>query len=215
MSMVERGFFIAVEGIDGSGKTTQAHLLAGWIFDQYRKSDSVVLTREPSATKFTKEIHETLNASRADAASVPKDRILELFILDREEHVDKVIAPSIHAGRIVVCDRYKYSTIAYQSAQGILSSELVSKNAGFPIPDVVLVFNADPETCVKRMASSRKNLDAFEKQSFLEKVKKQYVNLPRLLPNEKFIFIDANQSIEKTHQDAIAAVKSYLDAWSK
>ncbi|MFH0970760.1 MAG: dTMP kinase [Candidatus Diapherotrites archaeon] len=213
--MPEKGIFIVVEGIDGSGKTTQAQLLTNWIFSNYKTIDTVVLTREPSNTRFTKEIHERLSQKNKETISMLKDRMLELYVLDREEHVDTLIAPLLSQKHVVVCDRYKYSTIAYQSSQGILTSHAIRVNAGFPIPDIVLFFNASPESCVERMEKSGKIMDKFEKKEFLEKVKSQYLQLPHLLPNENILIIDANRPIAEIHADVIKAVKIILDDFVK
>lgn len=211
--MVGKGLFIVTEGIDGSGKTTQASMLARWIFDNHKKVNTIVLTHEPSDTKFTKEIYERLHSG--DVNQTPKERMLELYVLDREEHVDTIIAPALTKGQLVICDRYKYSTIAYQSAQGILTSHAIAENNPFPVPDLVLLFNVNPETTVERMKNAGKRVDVFEKREFLDKVKEQYLKLPGLLPKEKFHVINANQSIELVHEDVKNAVKSMLDEYIK
>jgi dTMP kinase len=179
----------------------------------YNGINTVVLTHEPASSKFAKEIQERLHSKNPN--ETPKERMLELYVLDREQHVDEVIAPALSMGQLVICDRYKYSTIAYQSAQGILTSHAIAENAGFPIPDLVLFFNLSAEKCVEQMQKSGKVLDGFEKIEFLEKVKAQYVKLPQLLPNEKFITINANQSIEQVHEDVKKAVKPLIEQWLK
>lgn len=211
--MAQKGLFIVTEGIDGSGKTTQASLLAQWIFGNYKRVNTIVLTHEPSNTKYTKEIYERLHSG--DPNQTPKDRMLELYVLDREEHVNEIIAPSLAKGMMVICDRYKYSTIAYQSAQGVMTSHAISENGGFPIPDLTIFFNVNPETTVERMKKMGKPVDVFEKKEFLEKVKAQYLKLPSLLPNEKILVINANQSIEDVHADVTKAVKPLIEQWLK
>ncbi|MEK6970919.1 MAG: dTMP kinase [archaeon] len=211
--MTRKGLFIVTEGIDGSGKTTQAGLLAEWVFNSHKGVNTILLTHEPSDTKYTKEIYQRLHSG--DPHQTPKERMLELYVLDREEHVNEVIAPALAKGQFVICDRYKYSTIAYQSAQGILTSHAISENAGFPIPDLVLFFNVNPEASVERMKKLGKPVDVFEKIGFLEKVKSQYLKLPQLLPNEKIHSINANQSIELVHEDVKKAVKPLIEQWLK
>lgn len=215
MEMASKGLFIAFEGIDGSGLTTQASKLVDWIFSTYKKVDTVVLTREPSQSKFTKEIHDRLSVKNADSNAVSKERMLELFVLDREEHVNNTITPALNQKSIVICDRYKYSTIAYQSAQGVPVAHAIDENDSFPIPDITLIFNASIETCISRLQQSGKELDAFEKGVFLEKVRGQYVKLPSLLPKEKFHVINANQSIEQIHADVVKAVKPFVELMVK
>jgi dTMP kinase len=213
--MSERGLFIVVEGIDGCGKSTQAMMLASWIFSEFKGVDSVTLTHEPTNSKFGKNIYARLQNKSSDESQTAKERMLELYVLDREQHVDTLIAPILAKKGLVICDRYKYSTIAYQSAQGVPMQHTIDENVGFPVPDVTLVFNINPETCVARMEKAGKNLDKFEKIAFLEKVKEQYLRLPTLLPNEKIQIINANQSIEQIHADVAKAVKPLLDAFVK
>ncbi|MBM3281976.1 MAG: dTMP kinase [Candidatus Diapherotrites archaeon] len=209
--MAEKGLFIVFEGIDGCGKTTQVSKLVDWIFSTYKKVDSIVLTREPSQSTFTKEIHERLSLKNSNPAAASKERLLELFVLDREEHVDKIITPSLNKNAVVICDRYKYSTIAYQAAQGIPMAHAIDENDSFPIPDMVLIFNATPETCVERMNKSGKEMDAFEKTAFLEKVRANYIKLPALLPKETFHVINANQSIDQIHLDVIKVIRPLVE----
>ncbi len=213
--MATKGLFIAFEGIDGCGKTTQASKLVDWIFSNYKKVDSIVLTREPSQSKFTQEIHTRLSLANADDGSNTKERMLELFVLDREEHVNKIITPNLSQKAIVICDRYKYSTIAYQSAQGIPIAHVIDENDSFPIPDLTLIFNASVENCVSRMEKSGKELDKFEKSAFLEKVRGQYVKLPSLLPKENFHVINANQSLDQIHADVVKVVKPLVELMLK
>lgn len=209
--MAAKGLFIVFEGIDGCGKTTQASKLVDWIFSTYKGVDSIVLTREPSQSKFTKEIHERLSVKNADSSSNSKERMLELFVLDREEHVNKIITPNLLQKAVVICDRYKYSTIAYQSAQGVSTSLAIDENDSFPIPDLTLFFNASVENCVARMEKSRKEMDKFEKSAFLEKVRAQYVKLPTLLPKEKFHTINANQPVDVVHADVIKVIQPLIE----
>lgn len=213
--MATKGLFIALEGIDGCGKSTQASKLVEWIFSNYKQVDSIVLTREPSQSKFTREIYERLSAKNVDEGSNTKERMLELFVLDREEHVNRIIAPNLNQKAVVICDRYKYSTIAYQSAQGIPLAHAIDENDSFPIPDITLIFNVNVETCIARMQQSGKEMDKFEKTSFLEKVREQYIKLPSLLTRENFHVINANQSIEQIYTDVVKAVKPYIEMMLK
>ncbi len=212
---MEKGLFIVTEGIDGCGKSSQAMKLADWIFSNYKKINTILLTHEPTRSKHGVEIYRRLQEGNKDSSAVVKERMLELYVLDREEHVNEVIAPALEKRMVVICDRYKYSTIAYQSAQGVSNSHVIEVNAGFPVPDITLIFNATVENCISRMEKSGKKMDKFEKASFLEKVKDQYVKLPTLLPNERIHMINANQSIDQIHADVIKAVKPFVEALAK
>ncbi len=210
--MVSKGLFIVCEGIDGCGKTTQAQLLVNWIFSNYKVVDSILLTREPTKSKYGLELSQRLREMKSFEEN--KERLLELFVLDREQHVDNQIIPLLEQKAIIICDRYKYSTIAYQAAQGIPVARTIDDNAGFPIPDLVLIFNASVDNCVKR-THGKQGMDTFEKKDFLERVKANYATLPKLLPKEKFHIINANASIEQVHQDVLKEIKPLLDSISK
>ncbi len=200
-----------VDGIDGCGKSTQALRLVEWIFNQHKKIDTIVLTNEPTQSKFGLEIRKYLDSVSEGREILSKERLLELFTLDRENHVDEIIAPMLEKKAIVICDRYKHSSIVYQSTQGIPVQSIIQKYVGFPIPDITLIFNANIESCIARLDSRGRSLDKFEKKEFLEKAREQYVRLPTLLPKERIQIINANQSIEQVFQDVVKAVKPLLD----
>lgn len=209
--MMSKGLFIVFEGIDGGGKTTQVNLLLSWIFSTYKGVDSIILTREPANSKFTQEIRERESMKNNDPSSMAKDRMLELFVLDREDHVNRIIAPNLEKKCVVISDRYKHSTIAYQSAQGVPIQFAISENDGFPVPDITLLFNISVEKAMERMEKSGKQMVKWEKAPFLEKVKEQYLKLPGLLPKERIQVINANQTTELIHEDIKRAVKPLLD----
>ncbi len=204
------GLFIVLEGIDGSGKTVQALKLSEWVFSNYKGVDSVLLTREPTHSKFGMELRQRLPST--DNPESSKERFQELFTLDREEHVDSIIAPALEKKSIVIGDRYKYSTIAYQSAQGVSTQRIIDDNAGFPIPAITLILNLPVDVGLARTQQRGKPLEIFEKKDFLEKVKALYAKMPQLLPKEKITLINANQSVEHVHADVVNAVKPMLDA---
>jgi len=104
----ERGYFITFEGIDGAGKSTQLRLLADLLV---ARGQTVVTTREPGSTPFGEQVRSMLLAS--EIALTPNTELL-LFLADRTEHVARVIEPALAAGKIVLCDRFSDSTIAYQ-----------------------------------------------------------------------------------------------------
>lgn len=207
--MVSKGLFVVVEGIDGCGKTTQAVKLLEWIFQNYKSADNIILTREQTRSKYGIEISRLLREMK----NVEEDRekLLKLFVLDRQHHVEKVISRMYAENVIILCDRYKYSTIAYQGAQGISVTRLVSDNLPFPVPDLVLIFDVSIENSLLR-TGARGQTDLFDKKKeFLEKVREGYVKMPATFPNENIQFINANQSIEKIHEDVVRVVKPLIE----
>ena len=110
--LIAGGLFIVIEGIDGTGKSTQLHLLA----EKLRQLGyAVVATREPTNGPYGQKIRELF----VDRGAVSQEEELELFIADRDQHVKEVIAPALADGCVVICDRYYLSTIAYQGANGM------------------------------------------------------------------------------------------------
>ncbi|QQR92340.1 MAG: dTMP kinase [Candidatus Iainarchaeum archaeon] len=208
--MVSKGLFIVCEGMEGTGKSTQSIKLAQWLFDYSKSIDSVVLTREYTNSRFAQEIRRRLKEMHNPDEN--RERLMELYVLDREYHVDNMIVPNLAKNAIVVSDRYKHSTICYQGAQGVATTRLVEENNGFPIPDITIVFNASVDTVMSRLQSRKADEQIFEHREFLEKVKENYARLPQLLPKEKIVFINANQTPEQVHEDVIKAVKPLVDA---
>lgn len=159
------GRLIAFEGIDGTGKSTQVRLLAE---ELARRGHEVVQTREPTDGPYGQRIR----ALYQDRDSVTREEELELFINDRREHVAQVILPALAAGKVVITDRYYYSTAAYQGAAGLDPGEILLANEAFaPQPDLVLILELDPAIGVDRIQNLRnENLNAFEQEEGLARV---------------------------------------------
>ncbi|OEY86772.1 dTMP kinase [Wolbachia pipientis] len=141
--------FITFEGIDGSGKTTQSKLLA----DCFAYHD-VVLTREPGGTYFAEKIRKILLTSEID-------RTAELLLLlsMRQEHMEKLILPSLQAGKIVICDRFIDSTIAYQGYGLGISLELIEKLhnlINIKYPDITFILDIDVKLALQRAQNKNK-----------------------------------------------------------
>ncbi len=159
------GFFVVVEGIDGTGKTT----LARNIYLRLKnKGFSAIFTFEPTDGPWGKKLRRSFLASMR---LTPQEE-LELFLKDRKEHVEKIIRPSLDQGKIVVCDRYYFSTMAYQGARGLDPEAIRKTNETFaPMPDLVLLLELDPKAAIKRIKESRGEVpDNFEQIEYLEKV---------------------------------------------
>lgn len=160
-----RGLLIAFEGIDGTGKSTQICLLAERLRGQ---GLPVIATREPTDGQYGRRIR----ALFTNRASVTPEEELALFIADRREHVDEVIAPALERGTIVLTDRYYFSTAAYQGAVGHDPQAIIAQNEEFaPVPDVVLLLTAAPAVGVHRVQQLRQEtLNDFEQEQGLAKV---------------------------------------------
>ncbi|HEY0882594.1 MAG TPA: dTMP kinase [Archangium sp.] len=162
--------FIAFEGIDGSGKSTQAKKFVEWARAQGRE---VVSSREPTDGPWGKKIRE----ARFTARLSPQDE-LEAFINDRKEHVETLIKPALARGAIVVVDRYYYSTVAYQGARGLDPQALLARNRAFaPVPDCVVLVDLDPKLALERIQSRGEGTDLFENLAALTKVRQIFLSL--------------------------------------
>lgn len=203
------GRFIVLEGIDGCGKGTQAKLLANWLFDA-DKRNTVVLTREPY--RLVGEIRTILKSAASPSEKLKE--LAELFVKDRKIHIRECIAPSLKKGHFVVSDRYKYSTLVYQSCQGMDIRRLVALHARMPVPDLAIIIDVPAEVAAERLQKDarerRPNAEMFEELGFMKKLREGYRNLPGLLPEEKFAVIDGNRPVDEVFNGIMAAVKSVL-----
>ncbi len=159
-----RGFLIVFEGIDGTGKSTQIDLLAAFLGDC---GHPVVTTREPTDGPHGRRIRSLYH----ERAQVSREEELALFIADRRDHVQAVIAPALAHGSVVLCDRYFLSTAAYQGAAGFDPDEIITMNRFAPDPDLALLFELDPTLAVQRIMHHRGDqLNEFEHLDYLQKV---------------------------------------------
>ncbi len=194
------GKLIVFEGIDGTGKTTQLALLARHLC---RKGYTVVTTREPTEGTYGKQIRELY----LDRESCSREEELELFLADRREHVDSLILPALREGKIVLCDRYYLSTVAYQGAVGFDPDEILQRNDFAPVPDLALLFEVPISTSLKRITQGRgEQLNDFEQAESLSRVSRIFhvLNLPCIRR------IDADRSIDAVHLDVLAATQSLI-----
>jgi dTMP kinase len=143
-----RGLLIALEGIDGSGKSTQARLLAAALEKLGRE---VVLTREPSDGRAGQELRRYLEGP---SRYLSPEQELELFVADRREHAERTIQPALAAGKTVITDRYYYSSVAYQGALGLDPGKILALNESFaPRPHLVFVLGLPVSLALKRLAA--------------------------------------------------------------
>jgi dTMP kinase len=196
--------FIVFEGIDGCGKSTQMLKLADYLFKK-NKYTHIVLTREPYKKREIREILKSNNNPDSE-----KEKLTQLFIQDRREHINDVILPALQRNITVLSDRYKYSTICYQAAQGGNIVELIEKQKDMPIPDFVFIIDTPVEIAIDRMMNDLGKRDAvhkFEKSpEFLEKTRQNYLRL-QYLPKEKIILVDGRKTINEIFDD----IKRYFE----
>ncbi len=202
----QTGLLIAFEGIDGTGKTTQIRLLAEKLT---ARGYQVVATREPTDGPYGRRIRELF--TKRHHVSVQEE--LDLFMADRKEHVREVIAPSLAAGKIVLTDRYYFSTAAYQGATGQDPEKIIKLNQAFaPAPDLVLLLMVPPHIGVHRIKTLRQeSLNDFEKESSLEKVSEIFDNLK----GDFIKRVDGTQPVEEVHKRIMAYVDDLINKRGK
>ncbi len=187
-----KGVFIVLDGLDGSGKSEIVKLLHNYLFSKSKKY-RILTTREPTNGTYGKEVRDIL-AMETDP-SINGQKLLELFIKDREEHLKNIILPFLnhsneHEVNIVICDRYYYSTIAFQAVQGLDMKMLVEINKEFLRPEVAFILDLRPEVALERIKGREK--EKFEKLEFMKKLREKFLELPKLL-KENIKIIDASK----------------------
>jgi dTMP kinase len=186
--------FIVFDGIDGSGKTTQINLLKEYL---EKKGCDIFITSEPSKGENGKKIEDILR--RRAASEISKEKWLDLFTLDRKENVREIIG-ALKEGKTVLCDRYYYSTLAYQ----LNEEEWQSYVQKFIKPDLIFILDVSSEVGLKRVKEkyeqSGEKRTYFEKQKILKDVRKKFLLLPNYL-NENIKIIEGNRKIQDIFED--------------
>ncbi|MDH6624330.1 dTMP kinase [Streptomyces sp. LBL] len=187
------GFFIALEGGDGAGKSTQAEALAEWI---RAKGHEVVLTREPGATPVGKRLRSIL----LDVSSAGLSHRAEalLYAADRAEHVDTVVRPALERGAVVVSDRYIDSSVAYQGAGRDLSPTEIARINRWAtdglVPHLTVLLDVPPETARERFTEAPDRLES-EPAEFHARVRSGFLTLAAADPG-RYLVVDAGQEPE-------------------
>ncbi len=199
------GRFFVIEGIDGSGKSTFARSLAEFIQAQGRP---VLLTREPGATELGKVLRSLVQESKS---SIDPYAELLLFTADRAQHMAQVVRPALGRGQIVITDRFKYSSLAYQGYGRDLDKSFIEcindKVTRDVQPDLVFYCKIDPQIAIARCINRNEKQTRFEAegQLFMQKVSDGFDTIFENMPN--VVTIDAHASQEKMLSQAIAILQ--------
>ncbi|MFF0308737.1 dTMP kinase [Streptosporangium sp. NPDC004379] len=182
-----RGMFVAFEGGEGSGKTTQSRLLAIWLRDQ---GYDVVQTREPGSTKVGMRLRAILLDAVHQGLSARSEALL--YAADRAEHVEKVIRPALYRGSMVVCDRYVDSSLAYQGAGRSLKQEDVARvnewATGGLVPDLTVLIDTPPSIGLTRLGGAADRIES-EPLEFHERVRREFRALAAAHP-DRYLVVD-------------------------
>ena len=214
--MAARGFFVVLEGGDGSGKSTQARLLADSL---KARGLNVVLTQEPAGTPVGKLIKSIFERAHSEGAP-PISAKTELFLFEaaRADHVRTVIRPALAEGRVVVCDRFEDSSLAYQGyGRGLPLDEIRRLNdvatEGLH-PGLVLVFDIAPESGLARADhGDEKRQDSIGQESleFHRRVREGFLEIARA-GGDRYVVIDAGRSKDEVAAEVVRAVMAALQA---
>ncbi len=172
---MEPGKFIVLEGIDGSGTTTQAMLLARYLFEKDKKN-VVTLTREPTKLSiYGQELRRRLeNRLLPEEWEIHNPQYwADLFIRDRQWHLDHIVVPGVLYGQQIISDRHKLSTIAYQSAQGMDMDELIKRHQPMYPTDLTLILTVPLEVARERARQAGRSEEYFDKLDIQQKVQKK------------------------------------------
>jgi dTMP kinase len=197
---LKKGLLVVFEGIDGSGKSTQARRLL-------RKLRSLgyeaVLIREPTRGKWGRRIRRMAKM----AGSLKPEEELDLFVRDRRENVQANITPALAAGKVVILDRYYYSTIAYQGAKGIDPELIRRQNEAFAIkPDLVFILDIAAGQGLDRIRGRKSRDLLFERRRYLAKVRRIF----RAFRGRRFVRLDGGRPRDELAGEVAARVLGLL-----
>jgi len=188
---------IALEGIDGAGKTTHALLLAEWLKG---KGYKVIVTSEPTESSIGKLIRTKL----AEKASHPAVMTL-LFAADRVDHFEK-LKPFIKNGAIIILDRYTESSICYQAAEGLNMEWIETVNKWVPKPDLTVLLDVDVRIALQRIKEKKR--EKYEEQEFLALVRKNYL---KRAEEKGYLIIDSSLPLKEVQEKLRKVVASFLE----
>ncbi len=204
MAPAVKGLLWVFEGIDGSGKSTQARLLYEAL---RRRQIPVVLSHEPTDSPYGRKLRQLAQAGRDTLT--PQEECA-LFVEDRKIHVHDLIAPRLEAGEIVILDRYYFSTMAYQGALGLDPLKIRRENERFsPRPDRLFLIETPVALGLERIRTQRGEVpDLFEKEHYLEQVAAIFATLH----DDFVVHLDGRDTVASIH----AAVMAHIEPqWRK
>jgi dTMP kinase len=193
---IPNGLLVAVEGIDGAGKTSIATLLAQWCGE---RGLACTISKEPTGLKWGTELRESAKQGR-----LPIEREMELFILDRQDHVNRSIAPSLAEGNIVILDRYYWSSAAYQGGRGMDYNAIIAQNETFaPKPDLILLLDVDVDAGLQRIRMRGDQPNLFEGKPSLLRARQIFLQLAER--TDAAFLIDTSGHLKPSYEIALKA----------
>lgn len=196
--MKKKGAFICIEGLDASGKTTQARRL---VRELKRRGFKAVYTTEPSLGEIG-EFIRTYVLQRKKRVPIAVEALL--FAVDRVDHLERKVKPALQKGKIVVSDRYVYSSLAYQGAAGLDLNWIEEINRSLVTPDLAIYIDVPPEVVLKRIKRER---SVMERLPIQRKAMKVYL---KFVENGRLIRVDGNRPKDEVARDILTTVLNFL-----
>jgi dTMP kinase len=194
MERTDKGLFIVIEGIDGTGKSTQAKMLKRALEEA---GQTVILDREPSDGPYGKILRDSATTGRLS----PQEE-LDLFHKDRKHHLEEIILPALQRGETVILDRYYFSTMAYQGQRGFNPQEIRETNLRFaPNPDILFILDLAVDQAIERIGVRGDTTNEFEQRDALQYCRDTFLSVS----DEEFAHVvDSSQKINRIHQQMLA-----------
>ena len=202
MVELRRGAFIAIEGVDGAGSSTQTGLLVDWLIEE---GYPAIPTKEPNPKG---KIESVIRHFLREPYPAPELDAL-LFASDRVDHVERFIKPWLNSRNIVVSDRYLESSISYQTSQGLDEKWVLSINRCAVAPDITIILDIDPVISLRRKGTAP---ERFENVKFLSKVRKRFLERAEKMG---YPVIDASRPLKAVHKEILQTVLPLLEKVSK
>ena len=206
METVKRGKFITFEGCDGCGKSTQLKMMS-----EYLAGEDVphIFTREPGGGKISEAIREILLSGKNSEMTDECEALL--YAAARVQHLNDRVEPALAKGKLVICDRYVDSSLAYQACARGLGVDFISKINAFALenylPDMTVFIDLSPEDAFRR----KKGADADDRleQAGMEFHKRVYAGYKKLAEEnpDRFVCIDGNQTPQEIFEQIVSALK--------
>ena len=197
--MKNKGVFICIEGLDGSGKTTHAHRI---VRNLQKNGFDAVYTTEPS----TGDLGTFIRSSAVLEGKKRVPRVVEalLFALDRVEHLEKDVKPALEEGKIVISDRCVYSSLAYQGAAGLDLTWIEEINRITLPADLAIYIDVPPEVVVKRIRRKKSVMETLDTQRKVQEVYMKYVT------NGQLVAVDGDRRKAAVTESILAVIMNYL-----
>lgn len=182
------GKFIVFDGLDGSGQSSQAKLLKDFLIS---RNHEAILTKEPTPDcEAGREIRRILRKESHATA----ERLQQLFVEDRQDHLEKLIIPTLKEGKMVISDRYFFSTVCFGASDGLDLEWLINLNSNFLLPNLIFFLEVKPEICIQRIEKRGSLRELFEEKEKLAKVWQFYKMMPNRFDN--IHILDGERPIE-------------------